>query len=155
MSPLPLCPTDRFKLTLKVDEPLDEEKRRQFWFYHQSGREQRVTAKLLDELEAVAKPTAPDAEASTVAYIDKVFEVLKSLVIDWTNVTRRNPEGGEPIAVPFDLEAVEDVMGYREAQTLIYAAWGYAPTAEDLGFCDSQSSTDGDESAKTEPAEDA
>lgn len=197
MSPLPLCPTDRFKLTLKKDEPLDEEKRPTFSFYHASGREQRVTAVLFDELEATAKSSVSQDEvtaeqcmdrvltivregldqadtarrveqlgamiksirseekASTVDYIDKVFEVLRALLIDWTNVTRRNPEGGEPIAVAFDLEVVEDVMGYRQAQELVYAAWGYSPTAEDLGFCESQSSSDGDESAPTAPAESA
>lgn len=155
MSPLPLCPTDRFKLTLATDKLGDPENPPQFWFLHQSGRQQRETAVLFDELEAAAKPTEPGGKASTVDYIDKVFTLLKALLIDWTNVTRRNPEGGDPIAVPFDPEAVDEVMGYHEAQELVYAAWGYAPTAADLGFCDSQSSSDGDESAQTAPAESA
>ncbi len=136
--PLPLSPNDRFELSLKSDEEIPQADRPTFLFRHLSGREQREMAAMFDEL---------DQAKTTVDAMDITFRLLKHVLAGWRNLA---DPSGEPIE--YSRDGCEDVLQFREAQELVYRAWGYAPSVEGLGESDSQSSTSTDESAKA-PAE--
>jgi len=132
--PLPLSTEDRFSLVLRTDEKLPQEKQPRFFFRFLSGREQRRQAEKFDELERLN---------SSVQRIDKLFAILKNVLVGWENM---------PNGLAYDLERVEDVLQFSEAQELIYRAWSYSPRIEDLKNLESQSPIPSGKSAGPENA---
>ncbi|NLF31994.1 MAG: hypothetical protein GX591_14030 [Planctomycetes bacterium] len=137
--PIPLSPHETFPLTLKSDESLEAARRPTFVFLHLSGREERQFAALLDALEAEKEYSA--------ALLDRIFDALRFVLAGWERLTVRNRRMAEVLGlavgaeVPYDPAVIEDVLQYREARELVYAAWAHRPGDDALNFSGSPSST--------------
>ena len=77
----------------------------------------------------------------------------RSAIDQHRQANSRGPAEDREIA--FAADRVEDVLQFQEAQELIYRAFGYAPTPEDLGNFASQSSIVSAKSASPAGAENA
>lgn len=147
--PIPLSPSDTYELVLRGDqrtgddgEPLPADQQPAdlptFAFRVLNGREQRVMAGMMDEVEEM--DDAPSV-------IDKWFEILRFVLAGWRNL--RDPRNGDR-DVPYDAAKLEDVLTFQEARELVYRAFGHAPTADDLGkFASPSSSASGGSAAAT------